>query len=267
MMARPCAKAIAVIPGRPTPLPTTAAAPAPMNTKAKVPTNSARSFGAIRLDIVFSIGEIDRAARSGARRGSLRWFWGMPTARERAVGRRRRAGVLRGDHLRFEIDAQRLGDAGAIFGIGLVAVDDLPLDDLGRHAFHRSLVVMEQLLLLIGAHQPEQLSGLTIVVVAIAMIVAGRITHDLERRLAVAVVLERAVERVRLVEGVRVGMAGEPHGAVGVVGVHLRPRLVDRKLIRIDADAIAMCVRVGEDPRLQHLVWRMADARYDIRRR
>src|ERR1700680_2861573 len=59
MIARPWAKATAVIPGRPTPLPTTAAAPAPMNTKAKVPMNSARSFGAIRLDIVDSRGEID----------------------------------------------------------------------------------------------------------------------------------------------------------------------------------------------------------------
>src|SRR5258708_1800142 len=141
-MARPCAKAIPVIPRQPTPLPTTAAAPAPMNTKAKVPTNSARSFGAIRLDIVFSIGEIDRSARSGVRRGSLRWFWGMADG----TGARRRpakaSGLLRGDHLRFEIDAQRLGDASAIFGIGLVAVDDLPLDDLDRHAFHRCLVVL-----------------------------------------------------------------------------------------------------------------------------
>src|ERR1700687_3224196 len=76
MMARPWAKAIAVIPGRTTPLPTTAAGPAPMNkkgkgpvnsaaaparmnTKAKVPMISARSFGAIRLDIVDSRGEID----------------------------------------------------------------------------------------------------------------------------------------------------------------------------------------------------------------
>src|ERR1700744_1325316 len=57
MMARPWAKAIAAIPGRPTPLPITAAAPAPMNTKAKVPMNSAPSFGAIRLDIVLSRAE------------------------------------------------------------------------------------------------------------------------------------------------------------------------------------------------------------------
>ena len=51
-MAKPWAKAMAVMPGRPTPLPTTAAAPAPMNTNEKVPMNSARSLGAIWWDIV-----------------------------------------------------------------------------------------------------------------------------------------------------------------------------------------------------------------------
>src|SRR3981189_3415185 len=54
MMARPWAKATGVIPLRPAPRPTTAAAPAPMNTNEKVPMNSARSLGAIRLDIIFS---------------------------------------------------------------------------------------------------------------------------------------------------------------------------------------------------------------------
>src|SRR5580704_6921230 len=54
MIVKPWARAIAAIPGRPTPSPTTAAAPAPMNTKANVPMNSARSLGAIRLDIVLS---------------------------------------------------------------------------------------------------------------------------------------------------------------------------------------------------------------------
>src|SRR5712671_1033165 len=60
MTVKPWAKAIATIPGRPTPSPTTAPAPAPMNINAKVPMNSARSLGTIRLDIVLSRDEIDR---------------------------------------------------------------------------------------------------------------------------------------------------------------------------------------------------------------
>src|SRR5216684_8941382 len=85
MMAKPWAKATAVIPLRPAPPPTTAAAPAPMNTNEKVPMNSARSLGAIRLDIVDSRDEIDRL-RSGLRQGVRCSGW--PTARESAAGRR-----------------------------------------------------------------------------------------------------------------------------------------------------------------------------------
>src|SRR5258705_9176141 len=140
MMARPWAKATAVIPLRPAPPPTTAAAPAPMNTNAKVPMSSARSFGAIRSDIVLSRDELT------ARRDPLRAKERCVDSRSRRHGRRgrrpaKRAAFLRRDHLRREIDTHRLGDANTVFGIGPVAVGDLPLDDLGRHALHRCLVV------------------------------------------------------------------------------------------------------------------------------
>src|SRR5207245_1565102 len=74
-------KATAVIPGRPTPLPTTAAALPPMNTKAKVPMNSARSFGAILLDIVDSRGGSGAAWREQACAKQRYADWGWPTAR------------------------------------------------------------------------------------------------------------------------------------------------------------------------------------------
>src|SRR3981189_1037324 len=88
MTVKPWAKAIAAIPGRPAPSPITAAEPAPMKINAKVPTNSASSLGAIRLDIVLSRDEIDRLARSGWRQGQY-VGWGWPAALESAAGRRR----------------------------------------------------------------------------------------------------------------------------------------------------------------------------------
>src|ERR1700730_16146109 len=157
MMTKPWAKATAVIPLRPAPPPTTAAAPAPMNTNTKVPMNSARSLGVSRLDIVLSRDAIDRSAHSGLRQGDNALVGGWPAA-PGAPPAAKRARLLGGDHLRREIDADRLRDAGAVFGIGPVAVDDLPLDDLDWHALHRCLVVLEQLLLLVGAHQPEQVA-------------------------------------------------------------------------------------------------------------
>src|SRR5216684_5709250 len=85
MMASPWAKATAMIPLRPVPPPTTAAVPAPMNTNEKVPMNSARSLGAIRLDIVDFRDEIDRSAQSGLRQGTI-CCWGVADG----TGERRR---------------------------------------------------------------------------------------------------------------------------------------------------------------------------------
>src|SRR3954466_14769624 len=133
MMVKPCASAIAAIPGKPTPSPSTAAAPAPMKTNEKVPMNSARSLGAIRLDIVDSTEEVDRSTRTGLRQEQFCKGW--PTARGgAAAGQRSERASLRGDRLRHKVDPERLRDAGAVFGIGPVAVDDLPRDDLDRHA-------------------------------------------------------------------------------------------------------------------------------------
>src|SRR5712672_106628 len=159
MTVKPWAKAIAMRPGRPTPSPTTAPAPAPMNINAKVPMNSARSLGAIRLGIVDSRDEIDRLTRSDRAKEQYVGAGGRRRGEHRRPAKR--AGLLRGDRLRFEIDAQRLRDAGAVFGIGPVAVDNLPLDDLDRYALHRRLV-MEELVLLVGRHQPEEIPRLPV---------------------------------------------------------------------------------------------------------
>src|SRR5207302_11497955 len=114
MMAKPWAKAIAATPGRPTPSPTTAAAPAPMNTNEKVQMNTERSLGAIRLDIILSTDEIDFGGAIRLAPGNNKLVAGRPTARESAAGRRGEPGLLRGDCLQPGIDAQRLCDTRAV---------------------------------------------------------------------------------------------------------------------------------------------------------
>src|SRR5258708_12860715 len=110
----------------------------------------------------------------------------------------KRAASLRGDHLRREIDAQCLGNAGAVPGIGPVAVYDLPLDDLDRHAFHRGLVIIEELRLLVRRHQAEQIARLTVVIVAVAMIVAVAVAPDFHRPLPETLLLHPPLQPVPL---------------------------------------------------------------------
>src|SRR3546814_8023321 len=63
------------------------------------------------------------------------------------------------------------------------------------------------------------------------------------------------------------GIAVAPHGTVTMEIVDRAARRIDRNLVRIDAEPVAMGVAVGKQPRLQHLVGREADARHDIGRR
>ena len=155
----------------------------------------------------------DRSARSVCAEKAMISFWGADgTEAYRRPAKEAALLLLCGDRLRFEIDAERLRDACPVFGIGPIEVSQLARDDLSRYAVHRCPDVVKQLLLLIGAHRAEQFSRLAVVVIALAMIVSGRITHDPERRIPIALVFDGAVERVRLVVRIRIGITGEPHG-------------------------------------------------------
>src|ERR1700690_4281635 len=127
MMARPWANAIATIPARPTPSPTTAAVPAPMKTNAKVPMNSARSFGAIRFDIVDSEDETDAprdqvVPRGDALAGKGRRHASAPPAGEAS-------GLLRGDRPRL-FEPEGRSHASPVCGIRARAIVDVPLFDM-----------------------------------------------------------------------------------------------------------------------------------------
>src|ERR1700722_20329384 len=149
MMVKPWAEGSAAIPGRPTPSPTTAAVPAPMNTKAKVPMNSARSLGAIRLDIVDSKDETNALRDQVCAKG--RHVADGLRARRRPE---KRAGLLGGDRLRlFEAEGPR--DPSPVSRIRARAIVDVPLLDVQPGVAHRSRCVLEQQLLLRRRHFPE----------------------------------------------------------------------------------------------------------------
>src|SRR5258707_2806438 len=79
------------------------------------------------------------------------------------------AGLFGCDYLRFELDAQRLGDACAVGWIRLGAVADIPLFDVQFRVAHRARRVLEQQLLLRRCHLPEHVSRLFPTIVVDAM--------------------------------------------------------------------------------------------------
>src|SRR5258707_5683697 len=79
------------------------------------------------------------------------------------------AGLFGCDYLRFELDAQRLGNTLAVGRIRLGAVADIPLLDVQFRVSHGTRRVIVQQLLLLRRHLPELHAALVPMVVTYTM--------------------------------------------------------------------------------------------------
>ena len=83
------------------------------------------------------------------------------------------------------------------------------------------------------------------------MVVAVGIALDAQGWFGIPGIVYRSAEAVRLVVGRSAAITVEPHGAVALIAVDgSRVRLVDRQQTVIAAQAVAVGVGIGEDPRL-----------------
>ena len=139
--------------------------------------------------------------------------------------------------------------------------------DHRRDVAHGSRGILKQRLLLRLAHQSEQLAGLgVIVVVVFAEIPVIGSTLQLQRRFGKLGLLLPFTEAVRLIAQGAAVIAVNPHGAIAVETVVGTPRRVDRDLVMVYPEPIALGVTIGEQTALQHLVRREANAGDDVGR-
>ncbi len=80
------------------------------------------------------------------------------------------------------VNAQLLCQSASVLGVRLFAEANPAQLNFLRHTFHRAGGVGKQPLLLVFRHQAEQVAGLRIVVIALALVVAVSVAGDLERR-------------------------------------------------------------------------------------
>src|SRR5258707_7613828 len=73
----------------------------------------------------------------------------------------------------LDLQAEALGYAGAVCGIGFVEVLDLQLLDAARDAAHTGDDVADEALFGVGGHQAEEIARLRVVVGVEAVVVAG----------------------------------------------------------------------------------------------
>src|SRR5947209_4348494 len=84
--------------------------------------------------------------------------------------------------------------------------------------------------------------------------------------LKILFVLSRSTEAVRLVIGRCTTISIEARRAIAVIGRIRTLRFVDRQSVVINAQAVAMSVRIGNEPSLEHFVGREAHAGHDVAR-
>jgi hypothetical protein len=179
-----------------------------------------------------------------------RYFgWGMADG----AGKRRRP-------------TKRLRDAGAVGGIGLGAIGDMPLLNVLLRAADLASRIVEQRLLLGRAHLAEEIARLLVVIVVDTMIPMGGPTFDLQRRLVKLLLVGPLAQAIGEVGGSSAEVAVRAHGAVAVIAVVWAFRRVDRDVVVIDPEPIALRISIGEEACLQHFVGRIADARHDVGR-
>src|SRR6202030_14627 len=165
-----------------------------------------------------------------------------------------------------DLQAEALGYSGAVCGIGFVEMLDLQLLNAARDAAHAGDDVADEALLCVGGHQAEEVAGLGVVIGVEAVIVAVDRAGDFFGALTILRIFFRAAEAVGFVVGLRTVIAVEAHRAVAIVGVHRALRLVDWQAVIVHAEAVAVRVGIGNQTRLEHLVWREAHARDDVAR-
>ena len=131
------------------------------------------------------------------------------------------------------------------------------LDGLVSSTLDGACGVVEEPLLLLAGHEPEQVTGLLeVVVVVLAEVEVIRGGPDRLGGIGVVGLLGPAAEVVRFNTRNSALVAVDAHGPVAVVGVDQLgcTWIVDRDLVVVDAHPVAGCVSIGEQPSLQHLV-------------
>ena len=142
-----------------------------------------------------------------------------------------------------------------------MAVPDVPLLHHEGRTLHVACGVLKEPLLLILLHDGDELSRLFVVVVVILsiVIVIDRTASIIGRLGQIILVLPHPVGvRVVVYAAAKVAIHSHRTIAMEVVGIHLAA--VDRYLVVVHSQPIALCITVGEEPALQHAVRRVADA-------
>jgi hypothetical protein len=164
-------------------------------------------------------------------------------------------------------DTQGVGHPSAVCRVSFQAIADVANLDLPRRILDGAGGVGKEERLFLGADQAEEEAGLgVVVVIVIAEVPVVRGPLQGQGRLSEFRLLLPFTVAVGLIaEGAAI-IAVNPHGAVAVVAVVRATRRVDRDLVVVHAEPVALGVSVGKESPLEHLVGGESDAGHHVGR-
>jgi len=143
---------------------------------------------------------------------------------------------------------QCFANACSIIRVHLFEMRQLAFDNLIRHTLHRFGNVGEKSGLPVVVEQLEQRPRLAIIIIALAVVIAVRITTDFQRRFGKIRTFNRTVKRVGFIIGIRVGVVGEKsHLTIFVVVIHGAFRCVYGQCLVMRAQAVAVGIGIGKN--------------------
>src|SRR6266404_4651117 len=140
-------------------------------------------------------------------------------------GRQARAGLLTHSVLlgRYKFglpyeNTQRLRHTIAIGRIGSSAVRNMPLQDFLRGAIDRASRVVEEQLLLLRGHLPEEIARLLPVIILQAVVIVTSLAFERERQVSVFRLVVPQSLAIRVISRRRSQVSICPHLAIAVIG-------------------------------------------------
>ena len=140
----------------------------------------------------------------------------------------------------------RLSNPGAVGGIGLGAIGDVPLLNVFGRCADLSRRVVEQRLALSRVHRPKESAWLLIVVLIDPMIPMGGRAVDPQWRLVELRLVDPFAQTVGEIGRRSSEIAVGAHRPVAVIAVERTLGRVDGDVVKVDPETIALGVAVGE---------------------
>src|SRR5260221_9166130 len=141
----------------------------------------------------------------------------------------------------------------------------MPLQDLLRGAIDCASGVVEEQLLLLSGHLPEEIAWLLPVIILYAVVIVTSVAFKRERRLSVFRLVVPQSLAVRVISRRRSQVSICAHLAIAVIGVERTLRRVNRDVIEVNTEAGSLGISIREQTALQHLVRRKANSGNHIR--